>query len=313
MKQVEVKSEVWPNFLIIGAGKCGTTSIDFYLKQHPEIFMSPVKEPNFFGLELLSEEHFNYDEKQLDFFRSSITDRDDYLALFEEVKEEKALGEVSNTYLYHEHAGNQIKKHIPDVKLIAIFRQPAERLYSRYLHLARDQELPTSSFSDCLDKNTIWWERDDLVKEGFYFKHLSKFYDLFDESRIKVFLYEDLNNNTESVLKEIFEFLEVDSGFSPDTSIRYNPSGFIKNKYYDRLIGADGMIKKALKSVMNDDVFEKFKFNPLVRRMVTKIHKSNLEKPKLDETLKRQVTDIYKQDIEQLSLLINRDLSHWLK
>jgi len=306
-------SEIWPNFLIIGAGKSGTTSLDFYLEQHPEVFMSPVKEPNFYGYELHQETDFSSAPDELAYYQQSVTDKASYLQLFSEVESEKAVGEISNTYLYHKNACTRIKKYIPEAKLIAIFRQPAERLYSRYLHLARDNRLPTENFADCLDKSTIWWQRNDLVKEGFYYRHLSKFYDEFPKDQIKVFLYDDLKNDTAGLMREIFEFLGVDPGFSPDTSVKYNSSGFVKSKNYDKVFGYNGLIRQTAKKLVPGRIYQTLRRNPVAQKALTKVREKNLHKPKLSPELKREVTNIYREDIEKLSALVEKDLSHWLR
>ena len=307
-----MQNENWPNFLIIGAGKTGTTSIDYYLDQHPEIFMSPEKEPNFFGFELNSESDFKNDPTELDYYRESVTDLESYLDLFSDVKDEKAIGEISNTYLHHENACKRIKKWIPDAKLIAVFRQPVDRLYSRYLHLARVNQLPTKKFSDCLDKNSIWWRRNDLIKEGFYYRHLSKFYQEFPEENIKVFLYEDLKKDSSKLMYELFEFLRVDPDFKPNTSVVYNSSGFIKNENYESVLGHNGIVKKVFEKILPDQIITSLKKNQVMQKVVTKIRAKNLKKPKLQPELRRRVTEIYQSDIEKLSSLINRDLSSWM-
>jgi len=304
--------EIWPNFLVIGAGKSGTTSLDYYLDQHPDIFMSPVKEPNFFGFELANEEDFESNPTELNYYRQSVTKLEDYLNLFEGVTNETAIGEISNTYLYHENAPLRIKKWVPNAKLIAILRQPAERLYSRFLHLARDNRLPTQSFSDCLDKESIWWERNDLVKEGFYFRNLSKFYDHFPKEQIKVFLFDDLRNKSDDLVAEIFGFLGVNKDFKPNTSVQYNSSGFVKNKYYEYVLGHNSIPKRILENIIPTESFKKLKKNQKVQKILTKTRERNLHKPKLDPETKASVTSIYKEDILKLSELIGRDLSHWL-
>ncbi|WP_296622216.1 sulfotransferase [Marivirga sp.] len=301
-----------PDFLIIGAGKSGTTSVDNYLKQHPDIYISPVKEPNFFGYELNSAKDFE-GSPQLNHYNSSVTNIDDYVKLFEKALPKQVKGETSNTYMYHKNAPNRIKHYMPDVKLIAILRQPAERLYSRYLHLARENKLPTQNFEDCLDKNSIWWERNDLIKEGFYGQYLSKYFELFNESQIKVFLFEELKGNPEKLHKEIFQFLGVDDEFEIDFSITYNQSGFIKNPIVDKLIGPNSFFFRGMKKIISEENIQKIKDNKFLFKKVNDMRSKNLTKPKLTKELKHKIsTDIYKEDILLLQKLINKDLSHWL-
>ncbi|MGM0579210.1 MAG: sulfotransferase family protein [Bacteroidota bacterium] len=301
-----------PNFLIIGAGKSGTTSVDNYLKQHPDIFISAVKEPNFFGYELNSAKDFK-GSPQLNHYNSSVTNFDDYVKLFENASENQLKGETSNTYMYHENAADRIKHYMPDAKLIAILRQPAERLFSRYLHLARENKLPTQNFEDCLDKSSIWWQRNDLIKEGFYGQYLEKYFKHFDKSQIKVFLFEELKGNPEKLHKEIFQFLGVDDQFEIDFSITYNQSGFIKNPMVDKLIGPSSFLFKGIKKIIPQKSIEKIKDNKFLFKKVNDMRSKNLTKPKLSKELKHKISnDIYKEDIHLLEKLINKDLSHWL-
>ena len=81
----------------------------------------------------------------------------------------------------------RIKYYVPHVKLIAILRQPAERLFSRYAHLLRVGKVPGDFFEGIFDKNSVWWQRPDLVQEGFYYKQLERFFSNFQHENIKIF------------------------------------------------------------------------------------------------------------------------------
>ncbi|MDC0230750.1 sulfotransferase [Aureispira] len=303
----------WPDFVIIGSGKSGTTSLDHYINQHPEIFMSPFKEPNFFGFELMNENDFVNDPNELSYFKSSITNQEQYLQLFQNSSQTQKVGETSNTYMFHRDACQQLHYHIPNVKIIAILRQPTERLYSRFLHLARVGRLPTENFKDCLDKNNkIWWSRNDLIKEGFYYKHLTKYFKTFRPENIKIFFFEELANNPDKLMKDLYEFIGVDSSFEPDMSFKLNSSGYIKNKFYDSIFGeAKGLIKSS-RALLPNCLYSRLKKNHFALKLKNRIREKNLHRPKLEIDLKKQVTEIYSDDITNLSRMINKDLSHWL-
>ena len=113
---------------------------------------------------------------EINHYNNSVTNIDDYLKLFEPANEGQLKGETSNTYMYHDKAAERIKHYNPEMKMLAVLRQPAERLYSRYLHLAREDRLPTPNFEDCLDKETIWWERNDLFFVFYAVISMSFFY-----------------------------------------------------------------------------------------------------------------------------------------
>jgi hypothetical protein len=302
-------SEKLPDFLILGAGKSGTTSLDNYLSEHPQIFMSPVKEPNFFAYLNHKADDFDIQESRQHFLES-VTTFDAYFDLFTAAKENQLLGETSNTYLYGQRSLESIKEHLPNAKLIVIFRQPAERLYSRYLHLARENQLPTPDFESCLDNTSIWWKRPDLINEGFYYKHLSRFYAAFPADQIKVFLFEDLKN-PEQLFTSLFDFLGVDRSFRPATDVVYNQSGFVKNQFKNRLVGPNGLVIKSAKALL--PFFVKWaKKTPYFEKKLNNIRAANLSKPKLSTEMKKRLTnEVYKEDIQQLEKLIQRDLSHW--
>lgn len=307
------KFEALPDFLVIGAGKSGTTSIDKYLNQHPEVFVPKSKEPNFFGYENMKAEDFDI-PADLAHFRNSVTTLEGYLKIFEAAKPGQIRGETSNTYMYHEQAPYRIKYYIPDVKLIAVLRQPAGRLYSRFLHLARENRTPTENFSDCLDKSSVWWKRNDLIREGFYYQNLVKYFELFPHQNIRIYLYEDLQKAPLKVMRDLYGFIGVDVEFTPDVSLRYNESGLVKNKFLNKIYGQGGLLSKSLRALLPGNVIQKLKGNLLLKKKMLDLRSKNLTKPAMDPEIKRKLTlDVYGDDIRNLEKLINRDLSHWLK
>jgi len=300
-----------PNFLVIGAGKSGTTALYHHLAAHPDIYMSAVKETNFFaleGAEIVSPEN---DPEQRFHYPWSITEWSAYQALFEGVTTQKAVGEVSPMYLYNPVAPGNIQERLPDVKLVAILRQPADRLYSRYLHLAREGREPTENFEDAMDSQSIWWERNDLIREGFYFTYLKRYFELFDPSNIRVYLYEDLKNNPDKLLKNLYGFLQVDENFQPDLDAKPNVSGKIKNKHLDKLVGQNSLLKsgKAISPVL----FEAVRNQKWLKKNIEQVRNKNLVRPGINPETRYQLThQVYTREILQLQHLIDRDLTHWL-
>jgi hypothetical protein len=312
MKMINSKKHpLIPDFLIIGAGKSGTTSLDNYLKQHPEIFIPDVKEPNFFGYETVHRARLSPDERL--HYDQSVTRLADYLALFESANTGQLLGETSNTYMYHDDAPKRIKYYNPNVKLIAILRQPAGRLYSRFLHLAREKRTPTAQFADCLDKQSIWWRRNDLIPEGFYYKNLSKYYTMFPKENIRVYLYEEFNEHPEAVMKDIFTFLGVDPNFKVNSNVKFNESGFIKNDFLNKIYGQKGLVIRTVKALLPSLFIKGLKKNLFVQKQLNKLRSKNLVKPGMDPQVKFRLThEVYGDDIRNLQNLIGKDLSSWL-
>jgi hypothetical protein len=130
----------FPNFIIIGAGKCGTTSLQNYLSQHPEIYLCPQKETYFFINSRARDNHRKY---------GSVTNQEDYLALFAEAPDKCVLGEISTNYYAYPESAELIHNAIPEVKIIAILRDPSDRAFSSYQMFVRNGS-EKSSFSETI-------------------------------------------------------------------------------------------------------------------------------------------------------------------
>ena len=127
-----------PNFLIVGAAKAGTSSLYYYLDQHPQVFMSSIKEPRFFAPELYTDyikDPYRSGAKE---HRSTPMSLEEYQSLFDAVTDEVAIGEASTEYLYVPKTPERIKQLIPDVRLIMVLRDPAERAFSAFCYQVRD-------------------------------------------------------------------------------------------------------------------------------------------------------------------------------
>ncbi len=291
-----------PNFLIIGAAKAGTTALHEYLQQHPQIYMTPTKETNFFAFE---GEEINFqgigDELLKDF---SITDLSTYQEQFAGVTTEKAIGETCPSYLYYPQAATRIKQYIPDARLIVILRNPVTRAYANFLHTIRDDREPHKDFALALqdEPNRIannWEWFWHYIQVGFYGKQLKHYYEIFPSSQIKIYLYEDLKNNAIATLQDIFCWLEVDDTFVPDMALRPNKSGMPKNKLLHEILTKPNPIKTIVKPL----------FPAKLRQ---KIQHQNLNTPQISQEVRQQLLDLYRADILQCQDLINRDLSAWL-
>ena len=274
--------------------------------------MSPVKETNFFALEGETLKDAKDDPDQMHHYPWSVTQWSEYKKLFEGVTTEKAVGEVSPMYLYSPKAAENIKKRLPNVKLIAILRNPVDRLYSRYMHLVRENRQPTDHFEDALNRNTIWWKRNDLVQEGFYHTHLKTYFDLFEDAQVRVYFYEDFRSNPQEVIKDIYQFIGVDGSYVPDFSTEYNVSGRIKNKAFDSLIGQQSILKSTLAKV-SPQLVTWVQSQSSIKKWVSKFRKMNVEKaPLSDSTRSKLIEQVYQSEIKELQQLVRRDLSGWL-
>jgi hypothetical protein len=295
-----------PNFVVIGAAKSGTTSLYHYLDQHPDVYMSPVKEPNFFALEG-EKADFRGPGADERINRWSVTDLDAYRRLFEGASDEKALGEASPLYLYSEKAAERIKHHVPEAKLIVVLRNPADRAYSSFLHVVLNGREPYKDFARALEAederiraNWDWvWHYKNM---GFYHEQLSRYFEAFGPEQVQVHLYEDLNRDPNGVVRKTYEFLGVDASFVPRDPPRYNVTGVPRSKLLNDLLRK----KNPLKSAVRPFLPKKFR-----RRLLIDMQNRILVKPPFPEDVRGQLVAGFTEDLSKLQELIGRDLSGW--
>lgn len=300
-----IGNAMMPNFLIIGAAKAGTTSLYYYLSQHPQIYMSPSKEPRFFALE---GETLAFRNPDKGINETSITQLENYLKLFEGVKDEVAIGEASPLYLYSEKAVERIKYYIPHVKLIAILRNPVDRAFSCYTHLIREGIEPFSFEGGLKEEESRirdnWAHLWHYRQAGYYYPQLKRYFKNFGREQIKIYLYEDLNKNSTEIAQDAYRFLGVDDSFAPDLT-RMNVSGVPKIRLLQTLLGTQNPVRSALKRILPKS---------LRKNVAKEMRQWNLEnKLQLDSAVRMQLIEDYRKDILKLEGLIERDLHNWLE
>lgn len=286
-----------PNFIILGAGKGGTTSLYKYLQQHPQIFLPEKKELYFFAFE--GEEN-----------PDGVTNFADYQEMFQNAPEDKVIGEVSSVYLFRPKAPERIHYYLPNAKLIAILRNPTDRAFSSYLmHVGdRHPSIFDSQTGKAIKFSEIVRNRGYFIQIGFYYEQLKRYYDRFDSSQIKVYLYEDLVSDNETLVRDMFRFVGVDETFTPDTSQRHKVSGIPKNRMLHDLVMTKNPIRSMaaalLKPILSDRTRDQIR---------SQINQKNAERPTLSPELRQKAINIYRDDILHLQDLLDRDLSAWLR
>ena len=297
-----------PNFLIVGAAKSGTSSLHNYLNQHPEVFMPSynkegmkVKEPRFLIKDLVQHRLHN-----------GVWTIEEYQSLFEDVKDEKVIGESTVLYLfYYKHAIKNIKHYLgEDVKIIIILRNPADRAYSAFQHVSRGFK-ENNSFEESLEIETGRMESEENLTPMVMYKEMGMYYEMvkaYKESfkNVHIIFYEDFRDNIESEMNKTYNFLEISSDFEIDFIKRHNVGGKRwKDKKMKHLFMKDNPIKSILKSVLPKK-FKKGMRNNLVNVSTNKV-------VPMREKTRKGLNDYFKQDVEKLSELLNKDLQHWIK
>lgn len=289
-----------PDFLIVGAARSGTTSLYHYLKQHPQIFMPEDKEPWFFPFADVKDDEI--------FKRKSniVTDFDEYTNLFKDARDSQVLGEGSTIYLYlYKETIANIKRYHPDwknLKIVIIIRNPVERAFSHYLVVSANGVI-NFSFEELVKKCKLKQvsKYSNVVDYGFYYNQIKNYKDTFDH--VKIFLYEDLKEDSKQLVQGLYSFLDVETTFIPDTTIEHNISINSNNILLNKFLYKQNLFKNLIKP-----------FIPLRTRVRIKntILKKIARKPEIKRETKKFLTEVYKEEILRLQDLINRDLKQWL-
>jgi len=278
-----------PNFFIVGAPKAGTDLLFYQLDQHPQIYMSPLKEPNFFSAEVRSDNFHPslqpYIENSADTMREyleskplpkrfggMVTSHSDYEKLFAQVRSQRAIGEGSVCYLWSSTAAATIANAVSNAKIIMVLMDPAERAFHQYLKSLADGNV-SHSFSCHLD---LAFEDktyaplqirllNPFLSFGEYSMQVQRYLKHFAREQLFVSVYEDVQKDYPSWWRRVLDFLEVDSDFVPN--------------------GVD---------------------------VPSTPHFTNRPVPNMLPQERARLVKFYRDDILQLQDLIRLDLRHWL-
>ncbi len=298
-----------PNFLVLGTAKAGTSSLYTYLKQHPDVYLSPTTELNFFAHEGCDLNFRGPGDIEYMSDGSLVATYEEYQKQFAGVTNEHAAGEFSTHNLYSCQAPALIKRYVPDAKMIAILRNPAGRAFSAFSHMVRDGREETGDFRTALNREPArirnnWEPLWHYKSMGFYGAQLRRYFDTFGHEQIRVYIYEDFIAQPLKVVQDIFTFIGVDPHFEPDMSEMQNVSTILRSRQLHEMMMGKSVIRSALRSFLPAGMRS---------RVRSKILERNVKHMRLDPGLRRELMEGFRDDIGLLQDLIGRDLSHWFK
>jgi hypothetical protein len=271
--------------------------------------MSPIKETNFFAYRAMGEREAGEEPDEATSY--PVRTLDEYSRLFEGAGSATAIGEVSPRYLADSRVIEGIAATLPDVRLLAIVRDPVERAYSSFLFHTRDGR-ETRTFVTAIEQELEGRQPDGLrfgqrhyVALGFYDRLLAPFYECFGARRIRVFLYDDLARDSVAFVREVFGFLGVDPTFVPDTSVRHNAGGTLPGRL-SRFLFAKRPWKIRLRRSLPGGL------RSGVQGWIERVRASRLEVPPLPDETRFRLAALYADDVSRLEARIGRDLGGWL-
>jgi len=274
-----------PDFVVIGALKAGTTSLDFYLHRHPQIRTAPGKEVRFFAEELPW-------SRGVDWYRSHFRGRADI------------YGEVCATYAsYPTYRDVPRRMHsvIPDAKLIYLVRDPIERIVSQYVHRRADRHEERSFETVVREAH----EDDDYICRSAYYRQLDRFLQYYRKSDILVVLSEDLLQDRQSTLRKVFRFLGVrEDHDSPLYRLRLHKS--VRKR---RLTPTGVRISRlaGFRSLGALPPGPRWQ----IQRMLYWPFSRDVRRPELDAELRSRLAGFLREDVEELRRFTGRDFAEW--
>lgn len=294
-----------PNLFLIGAPKCGTTTLYYYLKKHPQVFLPELKEPHFFGTDL---------ELRAGSYRTDISS---YRQIFSLAPSSTIYsGDASVFYLYSKEAPANIHFFNPDAKILAILRQPVDMMYSMFSFSLRHGAEVIQDFEKALEAEPARKQGKRIPKSVFieeslyyrdisnYYPQLERYYDLFPQEQIRVYLFEDLKQNSEWLFQDLADFLGIENEFkqmsfhvNKTEDVQFDPSRVLNRKYPETMALARKLLPQNIRKRL---------------QFIKGIERSPKEPAPLSPALRQKLTLEKKEEILALSQLINRNLDHWL-
>lgn len=297
-----------PDFVVAGAPKCGTTSMHHYLRAHPEVFVPYQKEPNFFSSDVRIRKRLSEEE---------------YLALFDECRDEAILGEVSIWYLYSRRAAAAIRDLCGPVRIVAMLRNPLDAMHSLHSQLVYTGDEDIEDFAEALAAEEARLRGERAPRGGWkgveclcyrrvfdYAEQIERFQDVFGRERVHVILLEELARDPERVLADLCGFL----GVAPHGELRFgrvNPNKRVASarlrdlhRRYDR--GVRGLAKRLIPVTG-------------LRRRVARVLAGGLqglytryeERAPIDPDLRRRLAAELEPSILRLEKVLGRGLEAW--
>jgi hypothetical protein len=296
-----------PNLFIVGAPKCGTSALYSYLKQHPKIFMSERKEPQFFCTDFWEESDTLYGRKK--FF--NIRSENEYLRLFKHHNEEKIIGEATSKYLYSKIAAKNIYNFNPDAKIIIMLREPVDFLYSYHSQCLYDAVEDERDFKTALGLEESRKKGKKIpihtpVPSYAYYSEMAKFSvqisrfkQFFPEENIKIIIFDDFRDDPEDVYYDVLHFLGIGTVFTPDFSV-------VNSNKKIRLF--------RLNTILNNYSTLFLKYLPVnlykkLLRLYYIINIHHTERPPLNDDIRLNLKKNFHSEIKVLSKFLDRNLT----
>jgi hypothetical protein len=297
-----------PDFFLLGAPKSGTTGLHAALSGHPDLFLSPVKEPKFFLCEGPPPREGGPGDAHS--YREWIWQRNEYERLFDGAPPGTRRGESTALYLADDAAHERIHALVPGARLIAVLRDPVDRAYSNWAHLWADGLEPISDFVDACaaepERTAAGWAPFwRYLETGRYGRQLTHLGTLFPRDQIHVIRYKELVDEPRETLDGICRFLGVREGLLSEAP-SLNVGGYVAPTLYTQTLQALFRSGASIGSLFPPQVWRKASL-PLQWL----IQRTPQHRPELSEADRAKLVGYFDDDITLVEQLTGWDLTQW--
>ena len=285
------EKNISPNTFVVGAPKCGTTSLYMFFKEHPDVFVPKEKELHFFSFPEVADTYYKV---------PFVTTLEEYFSYYYGAEGFKVTADVSPSYLFNENSAKRIYDFNPEARIIVLLRNPVERAISHYLMDCQIgyQTAPLKNFLTRTDENRRYFK--EYIEMGFFSGQLRRYFDIFPRNQILVILSDEMQIDEGAVIEKLCRFLGIRRlGLSMRKQNVF--VGLPRNEWVYRIRNNDFLMRiasvfpSALKSLFKGVLLE-----------------GNGKKPSFVAE-RTALAEIYGNDIEDLSGLLHLNLKKmWL-
>lgn len=297
------KAEQRPDFFIVGAPKCGTTAMNDYLRQHPQVFMPERKDITYFGADLK--------------FRHPRISRDEYLSLFRDANGAARIGETSVWYLYSKTAAQEIKSFSPSARIIVMLRNPVDMLHAQHSQFLYNCNEDIISFEEALaaEEQRKRGERIPVQAhfvDGLFYKEtvkyseqVERYFKIFGRSNVRVILFDDFKRDIAREYAAALSFLDVDPSFQPTFQI-INSNKALRSQLLQKfLVSPHPLLTRVL------DRVPLYSLRGKLLKRLKKLNTRYVDRPALDPVLRQRVQIQLQPEVQRLEDLLGCDLTSW--
>jgi hypothetical protein len=290
------------DLFISGAQKSGTTSLSYYLGQHPYINSHEPQEISYFALDREYRREFS------SFFQKYYPDG---------VDQDQLVLAKSVNVAYVETAAQRLKKHSPDCKIIMVLRDPVDRAYSEYWHMRREGWETKETFEKALDAEEEHREEDIALRcsyreRGCYYSQIKRLRSLFGAKNVQVLLYRDLKKSPVATCQSVFKFGGVDPTFEPSTGVKLNTakkarSEWISQQVVNWFFRREDRLRNILAGIIPTPLARR------VREAIQNWNRTDFTRPPMNENTRQALAEHFEPHNRKLESLIGKSLDHWTR